>query len=571
MLLKATGAVPHEGGQRMTVGSSDYQTIRDWIAQGAKLDLTVKKAQSIAITPENPVEQNTGGRQQFSVIATYPDGATRDVTAEAFLEVGNTEVAASDSGFLRRVHLDLTGLPPTPEVVRSFLADQRETRTKRDEIIDQLVGSPAFVDFWTNKWADLLQLNRNFLGPEGATLLRDWIRNEVANNTPYDEFARKILTATGSNKETPAASYFKILRTPELTMENTTHLFLGTRFNCNKCHDHPFERWTQNQYYETAAYFAQTGQTAVEAGVPLFELIVDRKEGEVLHERTQAIVPPAFPYTVAHQSPDNATRRQELAAWMTAAGNPLFARSYANRIWGYLFGIGIIEPIDDIRAGNPASNPASNPELLDWLTARFVDEKFDVRYLFRTICKSRTYQLSMRTHRWNEDDTINFSHATARRLPAEVLYDTIQNATGAVSHVPGVLPGTRASALPDSGVELSDGFLGNLGRPNRESACECERVSSLELGPIMALVSGPTVGNAISDPSNIITSLAASNKSEEDLISELYIRILKRPATAEEIQHGVVTIQAIPAEHAEHAELVTSLETFPAEPCRLTF
>ncbi|MDA0766887.1 MAG: DUF1549 domain-containing protein, partial [Verrucomicrobia bacterium] len=637
MLLKATGAVPHEGGQRMTIASKDYQTIRNWIAQGARLDLTVKKVQSIVITPENPVVQNIGGRQQFSVIATYPDGSTRDVTGEAFLEVGNTEVAATDkfalvsalrrgeapilaryegayasttmtvmgdrSGFawqsppvfneidsftaakwermkilpselatdnefLRRVHLDLTGLPPTPEVIRSFLADQRETRTKRDEIIDQLVGSPAFVDFWTNKWADLLQVNRKFLGPEGAALLRTWIHNEVDNNTPYDEFARKILTATGSNKDNPPASYFKILRTPDLTMENTTHLFLGTRFNCNKCHDHPFERWTQNQYYETAAFFAQIGldkdpasgkrqlgKTAVEEGNPLFELIVDRTEGEMLHERTQEVVPPAFPYAVPHQSPDNATRREQLAAWLTAPANPLFARSYANRIWGYLFGIGIIEPIDDIRAGNPATNP----ELLDWLTTRFVEEKFDVRTLFRTICKSRTYQLSVRTHEWNEDDTINFSHSTARRLPAEVLYDTIQSATGAVSHIPGVPAGTRAAALPDSGVALTDGFLGNLGRPTRESACECERVSSLELGPIMALVSGPTVGDAISDPKNLITSLAASDRSNEDLVNELYIRILNRPATSEEIQTGVATIQAIPE---EHAKLVASLESF---------
>ena len=637
MLLKATAAVAHEGGQRMTVGSIDYQAIRDWIAQGATLNPATKKVASIEITPKNPVVQNIGGRQQFSVIATDPDGKQRDVTAEAFLEISNPEVAeadkfalvsairrgeapvlaryegayasttltvmgdrsgfewqappsfneidglaaakwqrmkilpsglAEDTEFLRRVRLDLTGLPPTPEAVRAFIADPRESRVKRDELVDQLVGSPDFIEFWTNKWADLLQANGKFLSPEGAKSLHGWIHNEVSKNTRYDEFVRKILTASGSNKENPAASYFKILRTPETAMENTTHLFLATRFNCNKCHDHPFERWTQNQYFQTAAFFARTGlkkdpasgnnqigKTEVEEGKPLFEIVVDNPDGEQKHERTGEIIAPGFPYPVTHPDSNHSTRREQLAAWITAAENPLFARSYANRIWGYLFGIGIIQPIDDIRAGNPASNP----ELLDWLTSQFTGHQFDVRHLFRTICKSRTYQLAVRTNKWNQDDTINFSHAIARRLPAEVLFDSIYNTTGAKSHFPGVEAGTRASALPDSGITLPDGFLGNLGRPPRESACECERVSSLELGPIMALVSGPTVGDAISDPGNVISKLASSDMDDAKLVDELFIRILNRPATSQEIQAGVETIRAIPA---EHTKLASSLEAF---------
>ncbi len=183
--------------------------------------------------------------------------------------------------------------------MKAFLADVSHSQVKRDALIDSLIGSPEFVEFWTNKWADLLQVNRKFLAPEGAKRFRDWIRQEVADNTPYDEFARKILTATGSNKENPPASYFKILRTPEETMENTTHLFLATRFNCNKCHDHPFERWTQDNYYEMSAFFAQVGLksdpasgdkkiggTAVEGAKPLYEIISDKKDGEMKHERT---------------------------------------------------------------------------------------------------------------------------------------------------------------------------------------------------------------------------------------------------------------------------------------------
>ena len=194
-----------------------------------------------------------------------------------------------------------------------------------------------------------------------------------------------------------------------------------------------------------------------------------------------------------------------------------------NRIWGYLLGVGIIEPIDDIRA----SNPPTNPELLDWLTQDFVSHKFDVQHLIRTICQSRTYQLSIKTHKWNVDDSINYSHAIARRLPAEVLYDAIYFTTGTQSKFPGVPPGTRAAALPDAGVKLADGFLGNLGRPPRESACECERVNGLQLGPVMALITGPTVDTAISDPNNAITKLVKEQKDDRALINQLFLRILR--------------------------------------------
>jgi hypothetical protein len=240
-----------------------------------------------------------------------------------------------DEEFLRRAHLDLTGLPPTADEVRAFLADRRDTRVKRDEVVDRLVGSPAYVEYWTNKWADLLQVNRKFLGVEGAAALRKWIRAEVANNTPYDQFVRKILTASGSNRDNPAASYFKVLREPAAAMENTTHLFLAVRFNCNRCHDHPFERWTQDQYYQAAAFFArvelkpdpkgggkQVGGTAVEKGKPLYEVVADKAEGEVTHERTGLVAAPAFPFPAKSGAPPAASRREQLAAWVTSKDNP---------------------------------------------------------------------------------------------------------------------------------------------------------------------------------------------------------------------------------------------------------
>lgn len=640
MLLKATGAVPHVGGQLFKPGEPYYQTVRGWIASGAKLDLKTPRVTKIEIQPINPILEKEGEARQFKVIATYADGKTRDVTREAYIESGLSDVAtaaprgglltaarrgeapvlarydgayaattltvmgdrtgfvwqapptfnrvdelaaakwqrvktlpsdlSSDVDFLRRIYLDLTGLPPTIEEVRAFLADARETRAKREAVIDRLVGSEEYVEFWTNKWADLLQVNRKFLAPEGAAAFRKWIREEVAKNTPYDQFTRKVLTASGSNKDNPPASYYKILRDPASTMENTTHLFLGVRFNCNKCHDHPFERWTQDQYYETAAFFAQiglkedpasggkkVGGTAVEGAKPLYELVFDKKDGEVLHDRTQRATPPKFPYPVKFNAAASTPRREQLAGWITSADNSYFAKSYVNRLWGYLFGRGIIEPIDDIRA----SNPPTNPELLDYLTQEFLQSGFNTQHVVKLICNSRTYQLSVVPNKWNEDDKVNFSHALPRRLPAEVLLDTVHRVTGSTPKFPGVPAGTRASALPDSGIDLADRFLATLGRPARESACECERSSGMQLGPVMAMVNGQTIADAISDPANELGKLVGREKDDAKLVSELFLRILNRPATDAEIKAGLETIQGIEADHQKLAQVFKERES----------
>jgi WD40 repeat protein/mono/diheme cytochrome c family protein len=470
----------------------------------------------------------------------------------------------NDAEFLRRIRLDLTGLPPTADEVRAFLADKRESRVKREELIDRLIGNPDYVDYWTNKWADLLQVNRKFLGVEGSVAFRNWIRAQVAANLPYDQFARAILTASGSNRENPASAYFKILRDPASTMENTTQLFLAVRFNCNKCHDHPFERWTQDQYYQTSAYFAQVGLSAdpaskgqmvggtdVESPKPLFEMVADTGKGEVVHDRTKKVTSPQFPFNCSYAKPAaGAPRRIELSAWLTSKDNPYFAKSYVNRLWGYLLGVGIIEPLDDLRAGNPATNP----ELLDYLTGEFIKSNFDVRHVMRLICKSRTYQLSVETNKWNADDRTNYAHALARRLPAEVLLDTVYRTTGSVSKFPGVASGTRAAALPDSGVELPSGFLTTFGRPARESACECERSSGLQLGPVMALVSGPTLGDAIADPANELTKLVATQSDDAKLIDELFMRVLNRPAAVAEVETCRKDMQAVDEDHRRMSE-----------------
>ncbi|AMV40660.1 DUF1549 domain-containing protein [Planctomyces sp. SH-PL62] len=649
MLDKPTGVVPHGGGVLMEPGDAYYEVVRSWIAQGARLDRSSAKVAAIEVFPRNPVVQLPGSVQQIRVVATYHDGGSRDVTREAFLESGDTEVAATrahglvsairrgeapilvryegsyasttltvmgdrtgfawtpppsygriddlvaakwerlkiqpsdlctDAEFLRRASLDLTGLPPSADEVRAFLADPTESKAKREALVDRLIGSPAFVDYWTNKWADLLQVNRKFLGAEGAAAFRDWIRAQVAADAPYDEFARQILTAAGSNKDNPAASYYKILRDPEATMENTTQLFLGVRFNCNKCHDHPFERWTQDQYYETAAFFAQVdlkpdpaagGQTiggsAVETPRPLYEVVSDSGTTEVIHDRTKEPTAPKFPFDCEHPKAEaGSSRRAELASWISSSDNPYFARGYVNRLWGYLFGVGLVEPLDDVRAGNPPSNP----ELLDHLTDEFVQGGFRARNILRRICTSRTYQLSVEANPFNADDKTNFSHAVARRLPAEVLYDAVNLATGSISRIPGVPPGTRASALPDSGVELPSGFLSAFGRPVRESACECERSSSLQLGPVMALVSGPTLADALADPDNALTKLAASQNDDARLVAELFLRILNRPATPDEVAAAASAFQEVDEDHKRLAEALGAKEAeFAAERPRI--
>lgn len=646
MLLKTTSAVPHVGGQVIQPGEPYYELIRRWVADGVKLDLNTPRVTKIEVLPQNPVVQLIGAKQQLRVLATYADGRVRDVTREAFVESGNTEVAAaerggllkslrrgeapmlvryegsyaattltvmgdrtgfvwaeppannkidtlaaakwqrmkiqpsglaSDAEFIRRVYLDLTGLPPKAEEVKAFLADTRDTKVKRDELVDKLVGSDDYVEYWSNKWADLLQVNGKFLAREGATAFRKWIRDEITANTPYDQFAKKIMTATGSNKDVPQASYFKTLREATATMENTTHLFLAIRFNCNKCHDHPFERWTQDQYYETAAYFAQIGLdrdpasgdrniggTAVEGAKPLYEVVVDRNAGEVPHERTGQPVPAKFPYALTSQVTPAAPaagqpprpRRMDFADWLTAKDNPYFAKSYVNRLWGYMFGVGIMEPIDDIRAGNPPTNP----ELLDYLTQEFLASNFDVRHVMKLICKSRTYQLSVESNPFNVDDKINYSHAQPRRLPAEVLFDTVHRATGTVTKIPGVAPGSRAAALPDSGIELPSGFFATFGRPVRESACECERTGGLQLGPVMALISGSTIADAIADPTNELTKLVAAQPDDAQLVNELALRVLNRPAADAERKAFADALAELDADHQKLAAALKQRE-----------
>ncbi|MBT7101469.1 DUF1549 domain-containing protein, partial [Candidatus Poribacteria bacterium] len=596
MLLKPTAEVPHRGGQVVVPGSEDHRLLERWIAEGVASDAdSVARVASLEVLPAAADISMPGMEQQMLVIAHYADGTTRDVTREAVFTSSVIDVATVEKGglvtavrrgetavltryegaygttgvvvmgerdgyrwvetpeynyidrhvhaklqrlkmlpselctdaeFIRRVSLDLIGLPPTPEEVRAFVADSTPSKDKRDALVDTLLDDPEFVQHWTHKWADLLQCNGKFLGDKGVWLFRSWIESSIAQNKPYDEFVHELLTANGSTYENPAANYYRVSREYSAAVENTTQLFLGVRFSCNKCHDHPFEKWTQDQYYELGAFFADVG---IKPGrLPGEEIVyTNYSPQDVTHPTTLEAVAPLVPF--GEVSEDAASRREALADWLTSADNPMFARSAVNRVWSYFMGLGIIEPVDDVRT----SNPPSNPELLDALTADFVESGFDLRHVMRVVARSRTYRQSITPNRWNEDDAINFSHATAKRLTAEQLLDAIGVATGSRPTFTGVPKTFRAAQLPDSRVK-DDGFLRLFGRPERESVCECERTTEVSLAHAMNLINGPTVADAIIDPDGRIADLMVDDPDPRALTEELYLATLARSPSDDE-------------------------------------
>ncbi len=590
MLLKPTSEVPHKGGQVIVPDSRDYQLIHQWISEGVVSDVgQTQRVERLEVFPNSAELSMPGSMQQLIVIAHYPDGTTRDVTREAKFTSSVNEVAkvtddgvvtaerrgetailtryegaystngiivmgdrsgyewvetpeynyidthvhnklkrlkilpsdlCTDEEFVRRIYFDMTGLPPTPEQVRGFLMDKAESKVKREKLIDVLVNSTEYVDHWTHKWGDLLQSNRKFLGERGMWLFQEWIHEAIAQNRPYNKFVHDLITATGSAYANPAANYFRVSREYTAAVENTTQLFLGVRFSCNKCHDHPFEVWTQNQYYEFGAFFSNV--KLKNGRLPGEEVVyASFNPTPVKHPRTLAVVEASVPFGETKKSAVD--QRDSLAEWLTSADNPMFAKAGVNRIWSYFMGRGIIEPVDDIRT----SNPPSNPELLDALTKDFVESGFDMKHIMKTIVRSRTYQQSIKTNKWNKEDTINFSHATARRLTAEQLLDAIGIATGSQPKFEGVPKNLRAVQLPDSKVK-DDGFLKLFGRPERESSCECERTSDVSLAHAMNLINGPTVANAIIDPTGRIAKLLKEDKDDRSIIEELYLATLAR-------------------------------------------
>jgi hypothetical protein len=447
-----------------------------------------------------------------------------------------------DDEFVRRAHLDVCGVLPTADEVRAFLNDK--AADKRAKLIDALLERPEYADFWTLKWSDVFRSNRKTIQVKGIHVFQHWLRTHVSNNTGFDEIVKELLTASGSTFANPAANYYRIARDPQNLAETTAQLFFGVRMQCAKCHNHPFERWTQDDYYSMAAFFARVRQKpdknepGANPQTPGAEIIFIDRGGEVQQPRTGKVMAPKFLGGAVPAIPPGVDRRQALADWLASGNNSFFAKSVANRVWYHLMGRGIVDPVDDFRD----SNPSANDELLDFLAKDFIASKYDVKKLIRTIMLSRTYQLSAQVNDLNRDDNKYFSHAVTKLLTAEQLLDAIC----AVAEVPekftGMPPGTRAVQLPDG--DANHPFLKTFGQPARELACECEREGDSNLAQALQLINGPTVNDKLRAPNNRIGRLLAKKLTDREVLDELYLATLSRLPTEEDVKLALTHVNA---------------------------
>ena len=439
---------------------------------------------------------------------------------------------ANDETFLRRIYLDLIGLPPTREEYDRFLSDP--DTSKRAKLVDQLLERDEFIDMWAMKWGELLRIravgNQPQYGRDAKAMwsYAAWVHDQMARNRPLDEMVAELVTGGGSNIRQPTSNLYTAADrlTPQKTAEDFAQVFLGIRIQCAQCHNHPFDRWTMDDYYGFASFFAGVN---LKRGVEGREVIVfnDNARHTVEHPVDGRKMPPKF---LGGPQPDIAGHdpRQSLARWLTSADNADFSQSMANIIWSHFFGRGIVEPVDDVRI----SNPPSNKELLAELGRRLASYGFDKKKLIRDICNSRTYQLSAETNSTCELDEAYFSHGYVRRLRAEVLLDTITRITGTEDRFPSSPPGTRAVQLYAG--NLTNYFLTTFGRAPRDTACSCEVNREANLSQALHLVNGDTITQKVAN-SRLISSRLAVKLPPEKIIEELYILALSRKPTAEEV------------------------------------
>jgi hypothetical protein len=440
------------------------------------------------------------------------------------LRLVSSEVC-DDSTFIRRASLDITGTLPAPEEIVKFNASTNSD--KRAHLVEQLLDRKEFAELWVMKWAELLQIRSsdNRVYPKATLLYFEWLRDQMLANVPLDRIVQSLLTASDSNLRNPPSNYYQIEPDALKLAENTAQIFMGMRIQCAQCHNHPFDRWTMNDYYGFAGFFAQVGRKPGDD--PRETILFDRHDGEVKHPVTGAVLPPKFLGGEVAEI-KNESRREALARWLTSPQNPYLARNLANIVWAHFFGRGIIDPADDVRI----SNPASNPELLGALAGKFVEYKYDFKKIIRDICTSRTYQLSTRANDTNASDERNFSKATIRRIRAEVLLDCISQVTETQDKFPGLPRGAKA-------VEIADGntatyFLRTFGRATRATVCSCEVKVDPNLSQALHLLNGDTLQNKI-EQGGVVKKMLKEGKTPEQIIENLYLRCFARKPTAGEL------------------------------------
>jgi hypothetical protein len=597
LLQKPLMKLAHGGGVQLRKHNLAYSVLRDWIAEGGRLDAPqTPRVTRLEIYPNKKrMLRAPFHDQQLAVIAHFADGTTADVTQLAAYASSDVSVASvsedglvhgarrgeaailvrflehietlplmfiedvpnfqwpehapkneidrlvdiklkqlqyapaelcNDAEFLRRVSLDVTGLLPKIEETRAFLAS--DDPHKRSALIDRLLEKPEFAKFWALKWGDWLRLTGKRIGNEAVFKYHRWIENALRDNMPYDQFARELLASSGSTLANPPANFYRTAADMHECVETFSQLFLGARLQCAKCHNHPFERWTQDNYYGLAAFFDRVQRKKSARPGETFVWYSDA--GEVVQPRTGEKMKPWLPVAGSQEIANDEDRRGALVGWLTQPGNPYLAKIEVNRIWGELFARGIVDPIDDFRD----SNPPSNSELLDWLAEQFATSGFDRKHIMRIMLNSRTYQASYRASESNSEDLLYFSHQEPRLLSAEQLLDAINQVTDVTDSL-GTLPeSTRATQLPAPDLVKVD-FLKVFGQPERSTVCACERSTESNLGMAIEFFNGPFIHQKLRSDQNRFRKAIAAGRSDAEIVTELYLAAVCRPPSEPEL------------------------------------
>lgn len=458
---------------------------------------------------------------------------------------------ASDTTFLRRVHLDIIGRLPTPKETENFLKDPRPD--KRTQLVDILLGRPEYADYWANKWADLLRPNPYRVGIKAVFNFDGWIRDSFRKNKPYDQFVRELITSKGSSYRDGATVLFRDRREPEEATTIICQLFLGIRLDCAKCHHHPFEIWSQDDFYSMAAYFARLGHRGEGVSPPISggeETLFTAESGKVKHPVHGKYMDPRPLFGEPFKTPSDADPRESLALWITSPENPYFPRVIVNRVWADLMGRGLVEPVDDLRA----TNPATNAVLLDTLAKEFRNQNYDLKKLIRLITTSHAYQLSSIPNQNNATDNRNYSRHYRQRLRAEVLLDAVSDVTGIPEDFDAMPPGSRA--VEAWTVRFNSHFLDSFGRPDPNQDPPCERMSDSNVVQALHLMNSPGIQKKITAEEGRASLLAKSAKSNSEIIQELYLWCYCRYPTVSELER---LTKRLDAEKTKRREVIEDI------------
>jgi hypothetical protein len=437
----------------------------------------------------------------------------------------------TDAEFLRRSSLDTIGMLPTVDETREFLANP--SPDKRAKWIEHLLSHPAYADYWANKWADLLRPNPDRVGVKSIFVLDQWLREQFRKNTSYDQFVREILLTEGSTHRDGPAVVYRDRREPQELTTTFSQLFLGTRMECAKCHHHPNEKWSQDDFYQFAAFFGPVKQKGTGLSPPIsggMETFYFASAGTVKHPVTEEVMKPRPPDGPLVAITTNSDPRRPFADWLTDPKNPFLAKAAVNRVWASFFGRGFVNPVDDFRV----SNPAVNEPLLDAVAADFAQHGYDLKHLMRTILSSRIYRLSATPNEFNMTDTKNFSRSYRRRLPAEVLMDAVSDVTGVPDEFTGCAPGTRA--IQTWSYKVRSQFLDAFGRPNSSSDCPCDRDARTSVVQSLHMMNSRGLQSKLASKEGRVKILADSKMTPEEIVSELYLTTFNRFPTADELK-----------------------------------